>query len=165
MQEPWRQRAFTVVEIATAVALLAIFLALAIPAIDNAMRSNRVAAQANELHSMLLMARSEAVRRRAEVSVIFTQADNGWQARIPDPDDEAQSLRAADFSGSPVGLNASQTVVYDRIGRASFSGGGSAFSFFLEHHDCSHHRQRREIRVRPSGRAQINPDPESLECT
>lgn len=51
------------------VALLAIFLAIAIPSFRTAIQNNRLASQSNDLITAFQMARSEAIKRSAPISV------------------------------------------------------------------------------------------------
>ena len=57
-----RQTGFTLVELMTAVAVVAILLALALPSFQATMRSNRVTTSSNELLASLSLARTEAIR-------------------------------------------------------------------------------------------------------
>lgn len=64
-----RSRGFTLVELMITLALAAIILSLAVPGFQDIIRNNRAATQANELVAALGLARSEAVRRGARVSL------------------------------------------------------------------------------------------------
>jgi type IV fimbrial biogenesis protein FimT len=63
-----RQRGFTLVELLTAVTVLSVLTAVAIPSFTNMMNRNRLAAQSNELLSAIQYARMEAIRSRARVT-------------------------------------------------------------------------------------------------
>jgi len=60
---------FTLLELITTVTVAAILMTVAVPSFFNTMRNSRAAANANELVSALSVARSEAIRRGARVSV------------------------------------------------------------------------------------------------
>jgi prepilin-type N-terminal cleavage/methylation domain-containing protein len=60
---------FTLIELLVAMAVLVIIIAIAAPSFQSMMESNRLTAQNNELVSVLNLARSEAIRRRAPMSV------------------------------------------------------------------------------------------------
>jgi type IV fimbrial biogenesis protein FimT len=62
-------RGFTLIELMTAIMVLGILLAMAIPSFRDMSRSNRVAATQNDLLTALAFARSEAIRQSTNVSV------------------------------------------------------------------------------------------------
>lgn len=64
-----RSRGFTLVELMITLALAAIIMSLAIPGFQDIIRNNRAATQSNELVAALSLARSEAVKRGARVSL------------------------------------------------------------------------------------------------
>lgn len=66
---PHKAGGFTMVELMITVAILAILVALAVPSFTSMINSSRLAAQANELVASLQLARGEAVRRNARVTV------------------------------------------------------------------------------------------------
>lgn len=75
-------RGFTIIEMLTAMAVLAISLALAAPALSGFVRNNRVRAAQSELVSSLMLARTEAARRGVPVHVeAKASAANGGLAR------------------------------------------------------------------------------------
>jgi len=63
------QNGFTLVELAVVVAVVAILAAVAYPALQSVLNANRLNSHANEFLSSLQLARSEAIRRNASVSV------------------------------------------------------------------------------------------------
>lgn len=77
-----RSGGVSLVEVMVAVAILAIIAAVGIPAFNNVMLTNRLAAASNELVGSLQLARSEAVRRGARVAVCASSTGNscsgGW---------------------------------------------------------------------------------------
>jgi type IV fimbrial biogenesis protein FimT len=66
------ERGFTLLELITTLTVASILLTVAVPSFFNTMRNSRAAANANELVSALSVARSEAIRRGARVSVCRT---------------------------------------------------------------------------------------------
>ncbi len=64
-----RSRGFTLIELMITLLLAAIILALGVPGFQDIVRNNRAATQSNELISALSLARSEAVKRGARVSL------------------------------------------------------------------------------------------------
>jgi len=62
-------RGFTLVELMVTLAVLAILATLAIPSFQEVIRSSRLSTAANDLSSAMALARSEAVRRGARVTL------------------------------------------------------------------------------------------------
>lgn len=70
------ERGFTLLELLITVSIIAILMALAVPSITSTMRKNRVKAATEELYSQIKWARSEAIKRRADVFVAFKTGSN-----------------------------------------------------------------------------------------
>ncbi len=75
-----RQGGFTLLELLVAVAVAAILLALAVPALRVFIQNNREDAEADSLISSLDYARSEAVKRDADVEVCASAVDTSTPA-------------------------------------------------------------------------------------
>src|SRR3990167_8172459 len=74
-----QQSGFTLVELMITLAILAILLGLAMPAVTDFAIKQRVSSQANEMMLSLAFARSEAVKLNQDVRVIpRASAANGW---------------------------------------------------------------------------------------
>jgi type IV fimbrial biogenesis protein FimT len=71
----YRLNGFSVIELMIVVAVAAVLLATAVPSFNQTILNNRLATQVNELHTGLSLARSEAVKRNANVTVC--QSSNG----------------------------------------------------------------------------------------
>ena len=63
------ERGFTMVEVLVVMTITAILLAMAIPSFERLMRTNRVSSATNSMLAAMDLARSEAVRRNAVVTV------------------------------------------------------------------------------------------------
>ncbi|PKM43219.1 MAG: pilus assembly protein [Gammaproteobacteria bacterium HGW-Gammaproteobacteria-1] len=77
-------RGFTLVELIITLAVMAIALALAIPSFQTLFENNRTTTQANELVAAMNLARSEAIRIGASVSVEAAPGgfQNGWCVHV-----------------------------------------------------------------------------------
>ena len=76
---------FTAIELMVTVAIIAILLALAIPSFNDATLSSQLAANANRVSGSATMARSEAIKRNANVIVCMSSngtscaTSGGWE--------------------------------------------------------------------------------------
>lgn len=73
-----RMRGFTLIELVTAVTLLAILAGLAVPTFQGFIANQRIRNTSFDLMAALMLARSEAVTRNGNVS--FSQTGTGWAA-------------------------------------------------------------------------------------
>jgi type IV fimbrial biogenesis protein FimT len=81
-----RARGFTAVEMVIVLVILGVLVTLAAPSFVNMIRSQRIKTAANDLVSTLTFARSEAVKRNADVTVTRTGGSwaNGWSVTYVD---------------------------------------------------------------------------------
>jgi type IV fimbrial biogenesis protein FimT len=66
------QRGFNLIELMISMALLALLMSLAVPLLSSSSQNGKIRATADSLLSSLQNARTEAIRRNAEVELIFT---------------------------------------------------------------------------------------------
>lgn len=160
---PRPQTGLTLIELLVVIAIAAIVLGIGIPSLQSSIVANRLASQANELHTALQFARSEALRRNASVSLSHRGAagsndwSSGWRSFVTATGEE---LRIAPALVRPLGLRASQTIgdtlSFDARGRAS-----SAGAFVLCHDDVlvSEGAQRsRVLLINGAGRIRTGQD-------
>jgi len=67
-------RAFTLIELMVTISVLAVVIALAAPSFSTMLRENRLAALSTELQGAMQLARSEAVKRRENITVCRSNA-------------------------------------------------------------------------------------------
>lgn len=70
-----RAAGFTIVELMITVAVASILLAVAIPSFNQMIVSGRLTAQANEMVAALTLARSEAIKRNANITFCRAESD------------------------------------------------------------------------------------------
>ena len=79
-----RAAGFTIIELMTSVAVLAIIIAFAIPSLTNLMLDTGLKTTAIDVYNAMVYARSEAIKRNATVDVIPTGGNwkNGWTVQV-----------------------------------------------------------------------------------
>lgn len=83
---PGRLRAFTLVELLIAIAILAVLMGVAIPAYNEMTLGSKLRSQANDLAAGVILARSEAIKRSQTVTLCASSDEatcsgswaNGW---------------------------------------------------------------------------------------
>lgn len=116
------QRAFTIIELMVTMAVAAILITVAIPAMQDLVRNNRLVTQTNLLVSHIQLARSEAIKRSSQ-SALCRSADP--QAATPTCSGSATTwttgwLVFADGNGDGAYQSATDTLI--RIGEATTGG-------------------------------------------
>lgn len=161
-------KGFTLVELMTAVAVIAILSAIAFPSFQGTLRSNRMAATSNQMIGALSLARSEAVKntRGAGVcaSVNGTACDGsdwtkGWMVwsdinRNGTFDTGDTVLRytegRTDLVATP---NQSLTIAFDARGR---NRANAARDITLRPDKCGSQPLQRRLTVSPTGQVRLN---------
>ncbi len=161
---------FTLIELIVTVLVLAIVAALAIPAMQDLVRNNRVSSQHNELRTLIALARAEAIRRNESVVVDLLSSASGWQARVrepgqpPDPDagcaDIPGVIRCIEHRHVSLEFDA-ETIEFNNRGYLQqASEEWMAVTIVMAHHDCSGALQAREMLILPTGQVVS----ERIEC-
>jgi type IV fimbrial biogenesis protein FimT len=116
---PRHARGFTLIEAMTVVAILAILTGLSSASFVWMNQATTIRGAAFDLVADLDYARSEAVKRNVDVTVLPVNADwaQGWQVVIGN-----QVLRSRDAAGAQIGFpSAPTTLTFDGGGRASLA--------------------------------------------
>lgn len=115
---PSRLRGMTLVELLTVLSIIAILAAVALPSLSDAMAAQRLRAAGTDLMSSLLLARSEAIKRNAQVAVAPQSAgawSSGWRVATVAADEQVDKK---DTLGARVKVVlAPASIVYARNGR------------------------------------------------
>ena len=165
-----RSSGFSLVELMITIAVLAVIIAISAPSFTGLFNGNRLTSAANELVASLQMAKSEALRRNAEI--IVCRSEDGincagagqWDAWITvDPDDEV--LRQ-DRVKAPVELTADvHTISFRGNGVAREVGGGLLDAEFIACIPTTRPAaNQRLITVNLSGRASVVSHDGGGEC-
>ena len=75
-----RRSGFTIIELMIVVAVVAVFVTLAVPSMRDMVLATQVRASASDLYQSVILARSEAIKRAANVDVVPNSGDwaQGW---------------------------------------------------------------------------------------
>jgi type IV fimbrial biogenesis protein FimT len=113
------ERGFTLIELLLAIAILSILIGIAVPAYRDVILNQRVTSATNDLHAALSFARSEAVKRNANVTLL--PAAGGWAAgwRVPSPIGGQPDLLNHLQAPGIVIDSAAVSVVFSASGRAA----------------------------------------------
>ena len=108
------------IELMVTVTIAGILLSLALPSYQNMVKNNCLTAKANSLVSSFQLARSEAVRQRAPISIVATNAaaaSNKWGSGWTVEDAVGADIRVVQLSCDTTTIdNAVTTYTYDASG-------------------------------------------------
>ncbi|BBI53416.1 hypothetical protein HORIV_58370 [Vreelandella olivaria] len=79
-----RQRGFTLIELLVTLMIATIIAVMAVPAFMGFLARQQLASDVNEMISVLSFARSEAIKQRSDISVIFSPPDVSNSNRRPE---------------------------------------------------------------------------------
>jgi type IV fimbrial biogenesis protein FimT len=186
-QAGFTQSGFTLVELMVTLIIAAIMVTMAIPSFTATIQNNRATAQINEFVSTLNLARTEAIKRGARVTVCkspdatncytsTTGWEQGWIVFVDsDADDThdssetilltSEGLAAGTTLTGAAGADVNNYVSYRPSGKTTFpiNGGEVALILCDSRNDES---RMKAITVAPTGRVSSNPAvSSSLSCS
>ncbi|MCE9683040.1 GspH/FimT family pseudopilin [Halomonas alkalisoli] len=108
---------FTLIELLVTIAVMSIIATIAVPGFQGMMASNRLASDYNEILSGLNLARSEAIKRRQDVSFeVITSSP--WEYRVYVTDDgSGNAIRVRQANRGAVSVSDGNVVEFNRLGR------------------------------------------------
>jgi type IV fimbrial biogenesis protein FimT len=146
-----RARGVTLVELVTVTSIVGVLASFAIPSFSTFMTGQQLRAAGTDMMSSLLLARSEAIKRNAQVRVAPPGADwtQGWQVTVVTG---AAQLDAKNPLGQQVHVvGAPGEIVYERSGRLAVAGVTR-----VEFRDAGGHATSRCLAIDPSGLPKIS---------
>lgn len=152
---------FTLIELIITLAVGAVVVTIAVPAFTNVIKSNRLTAQVNMFVTSMNYARSEAINRRQNYSVVAENGDwtQGWtiQDAGGNPVRTSPALHATSHFDTDQGI---ATFTYLPNGRISGGTIGSDVDTLTMCDDRTNERGR-QITISPAGRITVVP----ITCT
>lgn len=92
-----RQSGISMIEIMVTIAIVAVLAAVAMPGMTSLIASQRLKAASSDLHTSLLLARSEAIKRNTEIEVTPSASGwaGGWTVQRADGDGDAMEVHGS----------------------------------------------------------------------
>lgn len=114
---------FTLIELLVTVAVVVVLATIAVPGFQGMVKSNRLAADYNEILATLNYARSEAVKRRVNVTLLVAPVSPGcpssssnWKICV-DASGSVSTLRVSEGQDGRVSISGPSSVVFNSLGR------------------------------------------------
>ncbi len=145
-------KGFTLVELMIAISVLGILSAVALPSLTDLVRGQRVKSATSDVFASLIYARSEAIKRAADVRIVPNTPDwaTGWRVQ----DTGGNTLKVQDAIAGVTVSPAAATITFRRDGRLT----AVATVEFVLSSPASTAITARCVRLSPSGRPNIKVD-------
>jgi len=155
---------FTIIELMMVMVVVGVMVALAGPNIRDLMIRIRVKAAASDLHSSLILARSEAIKRNAGMQIVPVSAANwalGWTVKVQTSGDvlsQQQSYENVTFTTTNAAYAAAAVtnVTFSGTGRETGSA-GAGIAFVIQSPGNPQIKARCVV-LDPSGRPAVRQD-------
>lgn len=133
------------------ITIIGILTTLALPSFGKFIRDQRVKTAATDVYASIIFARSEAIKRGADIAIVPNAADwaAGWSVQAA-----GANLRVQDPIAGVTVNPAAATITYRRDGRIS----GTAVTTLILSASGDNTVTARCVRVDPSGRPNIKVD-------
>ncbi|MCK2185424.1 GspH/FimT family pseudopilin [Halomonas getboli] len=130
--QKYRSSGFTLVELLVTIALIAVFATIAVPSYQDLAARSRLSGDFNQILSAVNYARSEAIKRRENVTAKVVK--NSWKVVVEDS--ESASLRVVESSDDRVSVAPENfSVTFNPLGRRSpTSACGASCELTVSHH-------------------------------
>ncbi len=159
-----RSRGFTIIELMIVMVILGVMVSLAGPSMRDLIIRTRLKSVASDLHTSLMLARSEAIKRNAAMQLIPVDASNwalGWTVRVQASGvvlttQQAHQNVAVATTNAAYAATALATVNFSGTGRESGSA-GAGVAFVISSAEYPN-IQARCVVLDPSGRAAVRQD-------
>jgi prepilin-type N-terminal cleavage/methylation domain-containing protein len=152
MVSAMRQRGFTIAEALLVVGIVGILAAIAAPAMTRFLTTQAVRSASYDLFADLVYARSEAISRGGNVTILGAAGDDWKQGWTITAAGVAAPIRVQSARDSAITFKASSTtVVFDRNGRTTPPAGEITFNIVPKEAVAPDY-QKRCVRLDPSGR-------------
>lgn len=167
-------RGFTLIELVAVLAIVAVLAGIATPAFTGLVRSTRLTSATNDLFASLLMARSEAAKRRGRVALCKSTSgdtcatvggwEQGWVVFHDTNNNGARDkgeeviLRAQPLSRDlrlSGNLNVAKYVSYAPTGEARLAGGGFQAGTITLCSESAGREEARQIVISSAGRPRV----------
>lgn len=158
------KRGFTIIELMIVLVVVGVLASIAAPSLRDVVVRTRLKTAASDLHTSLMFARSEAIKRNAGMQVVpVSSADwtRGWSVRVQaagtvlSKQDPYQNLTITTTNAAYVAA-AVASVTFSGTGRESGSG-GAGVAFVITSPDYPG-IPARCVAIDPSGRAAVRQD-------
>lgn len=129
---PGRARGFTLIEVLIVIAIMGILASIAVPAFRDMITAQKVRGTANDLYAALLYARSEAMKRNGQVSVVRPAGGwaDGWTVQFTSGGLTLQSQAVDSTSITVQAVGNPASVIFGGNGRPLAASSGASFRVY-----------------------------------